>query len=109
MEVLIIFLIVVMIVQTVLIIYIHFIDISDKRLAAASQEMVANAQESFLVEKKRLQDCVDNRDKTIKELVKKCEYLSSQVRYYSKYVEKMKKDFIGEQPKDTEQENSQID
>ena len=92
MKVLIIILIVVMIVQTVLLIYIHFVDISDKRMAAASQEMVASAQESFLVEKKRLQDCVDNRDKTIKELVKKCEHLSSQVIYFSKRIEEMEKE-----------------
>lgn len=81
MKTLIIILIVVLIAQTCVFIYAHFIDIANNRLAAASQQMVASAQEAFLSEKKRMQEAIDNRDKTINEWVKKYEHLFRQYSY----------------------------
>lgn len=92
MKALIIILIVVLIAQTCVFIYAHFVDIANNRLAAASQQMVASAQESFLAEKKRMQEAIDNRDKTIKEWVQKYESLARQQSYligeYNKLKEK---------------------
>ena len=90
MQTLIIVLIIVLIVKTCVFIYAQFIDIAKDRLAAASQQMVASAQESFLVEKQRLQECIDNRDKTIKEWVKKYESLARQQSYWIGEYNKLK-------------------
>lgn len=92
MKALIIILIVVLIAQTCVFIYAHFIDIANNRLAAASQQMVASAQEAFLSEKQRLQECIDNRDRTIKEWVKKYEALASQQSYLIGQYNKLKED-----------------
>lgn len=92
MQTLIIILIIVLIVQTCVFIYAHFIDIANNRLAAASQQMVASAQEAFLSEKQRLQECIDNRDRTIKEWVKKYEALASQQSYLIGQYNKLKEE-----------------
>ena len=92
MKALIIILIVVLIAQTCVFIYAHFIDIANNRLAAASQQMVASAQESFLAEKKRLQEAIDNRDKTIKEWVQKYESLARQQSYLIDEYNKLKEE-----------------
>ena len=92
MKALIIILIVVLIAQTCVFIYAHFIDIANNRLAAASQQMVASAQEAFLSEKQRLQECIDNRDRTIKEWVKKYEALASQQSYLIGQYNKLKEE-----------------
>lgn len=90
METLVIILIIVLIVQTCVFIYSHFIDIANNRLAAASQQMVANTQEAFLAEKQRLQECIDNRDRTIKEWVQKYESLARQQSYLIGEYNKLK-------------------
>ena len=92
MQTLIIILIIVLIAQTCVFIYAHFIDIANNRLAAASQQMVASAQEAFLSEKQRLQECIDNRDRTIKEWVKKYEALASQQSYLIGQYNKLKEE-----------------
>lgn len=92
MKALIIILIVVLIAQTCVFIYAHFIDIANNRLAAASQQMVASAQEAFLSEKQRLQECIDNRDRTINEWVKKYEALASQQSYLIGQYNKLKEE-----------------
>ena len=92
METLVIILIIVLIVQTCVFIYSHFIDIANNRLAAASQQMVANTQEAFLAEKQRLQECIDNRDKTIKEWVQKYESLARQQSYLIGEYNKLKEE-----------------
>lgn len=92
MKALIIILIVVLIAQTCVFIYAHFIDIANNRMAAASQQMVASAQEAFLAEKKRLQECIDNRDRTIKEWVQKYEALASQQSYLIGQYNKLKEE-----------------
>lgn len=81
MKTLIIILIVVLIAQTCVFIYAHFIDIANYRLAAASKQMVASAQEAFLSEKKRMQEAIGNRDKTIKEWEQEYEQLLRQNSY----------------------------
>lgn len=92
MQTLVIILIIVLIVKTCVFIYAHFIDINNNRLAAASQQMVANAQEAFLAEKQRLQECIDNRDKTIKEWVRKYESLASRQSYLIGEYNKLKEE-----------------
>ena len=92
MQTLIIILIIVLIVQTCVFIYSHFIDIANNRMAAASQQMVASAQEAFLAEKIRLQECIDNRDRTIKEWVQKYESLARQQSYLIGEYNKLKEE-----------------
>lgn len=92
MQILIITLIIVLIAQTCVFIYANFIDIASKRVAAASQEMVASAQEAFLLEKKRLQEAVDNRDRTIKEWVQKYDSLARQQSYLIGQYNKLKEE-----------------
>lgn len=71
METLIIILIVVMTINDFISIGVYFKNNLDKRQTLALQETVNKAQEAFLHEKKRMQDAIDNRDKTIKEWVQK--------------------------------------
>lgn len=94
MTTLIIILIIVLIAQTCVFIYAHFIDIANNHLASASQQMVASAQEAFLSEKKRLQEYIDNRDKTIKEWVQKYESLASQHSYLIGQYNKLKEERV---------------
>ena len=65
MQTLIIILIVVLIAQTCVVIYANFFDLSRARQYASVQEMMTNTQSSFLAEKSRLQECIDNRDKEL--------------------------------------------
>lgn len=70
MQTLIIILIVVLIAQTCVVIYANFFDLSRARQYASTQEMMTNTQSSFLAEKSRLQECIDNRDKELARTVK---------------------------------------
>lgn len=90
MNTLVIILIIVLIAQTCVFIYAKFIDIANNRLAAASQQMVASAQEAFLSEKQGMQEAIDNRDRTIKEWVRKYESLASQHSYLIGQYNKLK-------------------
>ena len=91
METLIIILIVVMIINDLISIGVYFKNNLEKRQAVALQETVNKAQEAFLYEKKRLQEAIDNRDKTIKEWVQKYESLARQQSYLIGEYNKLKK------------------
>ncbi len=70
MQALIIILIIVLIAQTCVFICANFFDLSRARQYASTQEVIANLQSSFLAEKSRLQECIDNRDKELARTVK---------------------------------------
>lgn len=92
METLIIILIVVMTINDLISIGVYFKNNLDKRQTLALQETVNKAQEAFLHEKKRMQDAIDNRDKTIKEWVQKYESLARQQSYLIDEYNKLKEE-----------------
>lgn len=91
MQTLIIILIVVLIAQTCIFIYSNFIDLSNKRNAADTQKMITDAQNCYLTDKARLQQCIDNRDRDIHEWAKKYNDLVGKFNALGAEYEKLKK------------------